>query len=257
MKSKIMISFKACGEQGVTAMNSKLSVIIPSFNEEERIKDTLDKYLNCFSHYESDWEIIVVMDGCNDHTAKIVSEFSKKRAEVRFLQFPERMGKGGAFLASLPFAEGDLIGYIDADGSSEASEIIRLVAYIKSEGWEGIIGSRWVEGAEIAEKQRFSRRFLSRGLNVSVRVLFGLKFKDTQCGAKVFKRELIEACLPYINVRGFMFDVNLLYVATKKGFRIKEVPLKWRNVAGSKVGFRNILGMFWDMCRLWLKHGRI
>jgi glycosyltransferase involved in cell wall biosynthesis len=238
-------------------MNNKLSVIIPSFNEEERIKDTLDNYCSCFSRYEGDWEIIVVMDGCNDHTTEIVSEFSKKRAEVRFLKFPERLGKGGAFLASLPFAEGDLIGYIDADGSSGASELIKLITYIKSGRWEGVIGSRWVEGAEITEKQRFFRRFLSRGLNVSVRVLFGLKFKDTQCGAKVFKRALIESCLPYINVRGFMFDVNLLYVATRKGFRIKEVPLKWKNVPGSKVGFGNVLRMFWDMCGLWLESWRL
>jgi len=238
-------------------MNSKLSVVIPSFNEEERIRDTLDKYCECFSQHGNNWEIIVVMDGCNDHTARIVSDFSRKRSEVKFLEFSERLGKGGAFLASLPYAKGDLIGYIDADGSSVASELIKLVTYVESEGWQGVIGSRWVEGAEISENQGFSRRFLSRGLNVWVRVLFGLRFKDTQCGAKVFTRELIESCLPHITIHGFMFDVNLLYVATKKGFKIKEVPLKWRNVSGSKVGFSNMLMMFWDMCRLRLKRWRL
>jgi len=235
-------------------VHSKLSIIIPSFNEERRIKNTLDEYYNCLSRYESDVEIIVVMDGCNDRTPKIVREFSSKHKGIRFLEFPQRLGKGGAILKSLPFAQGDFIGHVDADGSSEAKELIKLVTCMESEGWDGVIGSRWVNGAEVVKEQTLFRRFLSRGLNVLVRIFFGLKFKDTQCGAKVFKRTLIEACLPYIDVTDFMFDVNLLYIATKKGFKIKEVPLRWEDVAGSKVGFRNVLKMFLDIHRLWLKY---
>ncbi len=235
-------------------MQGKLSIIIPSFNEERRIKNTLEEYYSYFSRYENNVEIIVVMDGCSDQTPKIVKEFSSKHSGIRFLEFPQRLGKGGAILGSLPFVRGDFIGYVDADGSSEAKELFKLVTCVESEGWDGAIGSRWMDGAEIVKKQTLFRRFLSRGLNVLIRIFFGLKFKDTQCGAKVFKRTLIEACLPYLGVTDFMFDVNLLYIATKKGFGVKEVPLRWKDVTGSKVGFGNILRMFLDICRLWLKY---
>ena len=235
-------------------MHSKLSIIIPSFNEEKRIKNTLDEYWSYFLQYESSVEMIVVMDGCNDQTPNIVKQFSNDHKGIKVLEFPRHLGKGGAILESLPFVRGDFIGYVDADGSSKAKDFIKLVTCIESEGWDGVIGSRWLDGAEIAKKQPLFRKFLSRGLNVLVKMLFKLKFKDTQCGAKVFKRTLIEACLPYIDTTGFTFDINLLYVATKKGFKIKEVPLRWEDMAGSKVGFGNVLRMFLDICRVWLKY---
>ncbi|MFP3985705.1 MAG: dolichyl-phosphate beta-glucosyltransferase [Candidatus Bathyarchaeia archaeon] len=234
-------------------MQNKLSIIIPSFNEEGRIKKTLQKYYNHLLQHNDAWEIIVVMDGCNDRTSKIVAEFTAKRKNVRFLEFPHRLGKGGAFLKSLSFAQGDFLGYVDADGSTEANEFLKLVTCIESEGWDGVIGSRWVDDAGIVKEQTFFRKFLSRGLNALIRMLFGLKFKDTQCGAKVFRRVLIEACLPYICVTGFIFDVNLLYIATKKGFKVKEHPLQWRDVAGSRLDLKDVLTMFWDICRLRLK----
>jgi hypothetical protein len=148
-------------------------------------------------------------------------------------------------------AKGKLVGFADADGSTKVHDIANLVRFMKeNHGWDGVIGSRWVKGAEFIKRPTISRIFASRGLNVLVRGFLRLNFRDTQCGAKLFKKEMIEKCYPYIDVSGFSFDIYLLYRAVKMGFKIKEFPLRWDDCDGSKIKLDDILKIFLDVCKL-------
>jgi len=236
------------------SLDKKLSLIIPAYNEERRIKRVLEDYCQFFRRYGDDVEIIVVMDGCNDYTSEIVKEFSQRYRTVKLQQFPYRLGKGGGITRCLKLIRGNLIGFVDADGAVEAKELVRLASQIELDGLDVVIGSRWVEGAKIVKAQSIQRKILSRGFNALVRICFRLRFKDTQCGAKVFKKEVIDACLPCLNSTDFIFDVDLLYNATKKNFNIKEVPIEWENIKGSKVTFKEILKMFFSVCKLRASH---
>jgi len=234
--------------------DKKLSLIIPAYNEERRIKRVLEDYCQFFARYGDDVEIIVVMDGCNDYTPEIVEEYSQRYRTIRLQLFPYRLGKGGGLIRCLKLARGSLVGFVDADGAVEAKELVRLVSHIELDGLDGVVGSRWIKGAKIVRAQSIRRKILSRGFNTLVRICFRLSFKDTQCGAKVFKKEVIDACLPYLNSTDFIFDVDLLYNATKKNFKMKEVPIKWENIKGSKVTFKEIFKMFFNVCKLRVDH---
>ncbi len=210
-----------------------LSLIIPAYNGENRIENTLIDYRNTFHNLGLDFEIIVEMDGCTDRTPEIVRELSAKFPEIRFIEFKERLGKGGGILKGFEVARGDIVGFVDADGSVPPQEFVKLLEEIKN-GYDGAIASRRAKGA-IVKNQPLSRKILSKCFNIYVRLLFGLPFKDTQCGAKVFRREVLENILPKLNTKGFAFDVNLLYLIHKHGFKIKEVGVLWTDKYGSKV----------------------
>lgn len=233
-------------------MQSKswLSIVIPAYNEEKRIELTLSHYCNYFREQNVNAELIVVIDGF-DGTLDIVKEY-KRRYDgiIKYLRFSKRLGKGGALLKGFAAASGEIVGFVDADGSVRPHEIMKLVKLVASGQCDGAIGSRWIKGARLMRKPPIFRIILSRGLNALVKGLLRINFNDTQCGAKVFKRKVIEQCIPYLDVNGYSFDIYLLYAAIKKGYRIKEVPLEWQYLDGSKIVFSDVLEIFWDVCRL-------
>jgi glycosyltransferase involved in cell wall biosynthesis len=235
----------------VHAMEVDISIVIPAYNEKERLQKTLAEYCHLSEKLNCNTEIIVVIDGL-DETSKIVEEYARKyKGMIKCLKFGDRLGKGGALMRGFTSAKGKLVGFTDADGSTKIDDFIKLVETMKNDGeCDGVIGSRWVKGAEFIKKPSTSRIFASRGLNVLVRGFLRLNFRDTQCGAKVFKKEMIEKCFPYINISGFSFDIYLLYAAVKMGFKIKEVPLRWEYTDGSKIKFSDILRIFLDVCML-------
>jgi glycosyltransferase involved in cell wall biosynthesis len=215
-----------------------LSLVIPAHNEEKRIKNTLIRYLDVLLKYDIDFEIIAEMDGCTDRTSEIVRELADEHQEIVVLEFKEKLGKGGGIVKGFENARGDIIGFVDADGSVQPEDLIKLLKMI--EGADGVIASRRAKGSVVVN-QPFSRKVLSKCFNILVRVLFLLPYRDTQCGAKIFRRKVIEEILPLINTHGFAFDVNLLYLAKKKGFRIVEVGVSWEDKYGSKVKLRKAI----------------
>jgi len=236
-------------------MKNGLSVIIPAYNEEHRIEKTLQDYCTFFARtftIDNKIEIIVVSDGI-DRTTQIVKNFSRRYGFVKCLDFPTRLGKGGALLAGFLSGKGKILCFVDADGSIKAKDLTQLLKYLKDEDLDGVIGSRYVEGSEIVNTLPFFRVLLSRFLNIYIRIFLNLNFFDTQCGAKVFKRNVIETCLPHLEFNGYSFDINLLFWATKKRFRIAEVPIRWENSSGSKVTSVDIIHIFMDVLRLWFK----
>ena len=223
----------------------KLSIIIPAYNEEKRIQSTLFDYYNYFKRiYKDDFEIIVVCDGCKDRTPEIVKDFGKKN--VKLLEFPNRLGKGGGVIEGFKVAKGSIIGFTDADGSTSAEEFEKILNYIGK--YDCAIGSRATKGSKLLVKQTIIRRFLGWIFRNYVNLLFNLGIKDTQCGAKVFKKE-VKSIINHMKIKGFAFDVELLYRLKNNGFSIIEVPIKWRNCEESKVRFKHVFDMFWTLLK--------
>jgi dolichol-phosphate mannosyltransferase len=212
------------------------SLVIPAYNEENRITLFFDSITGF------DGELIVVCDGA-DRTADIVDAVAARRPElpIRCLRFDHRLGKGGGVIAGLREARAPLVGYVDADGSTSMEEMVRLFSSLPAA--DGAIGSRWVSGSTLTVKQGIMRQLESRGFNLLIRVLFGLTYHDTQCGAKVFTRKSVDTVLPMMTSRGFEFDVELLWRLRKAGFRVVEIPIEWQNKGDSRVQKRDMLRM--------------
>jgi glycosyltransferase involved in cell wall biosynthesis len=207
---------------------NSFSLVIPAYNEEKRIEDVLKAYKDVAD------EVIVVANGCTDATVEIVGKFSKKYPNIKLMVFEEKLGKGGAVIEGFKEASHGIVGFVDSDLSVPPEELKRLVGILKSGEFAGVIGSRRAEGSEIVIKQPFFRRLSSRIFNLLVRTLFGLKFRDTQCGAKIFRKSAIDAVIDSIHTRGYEFDVELLWKLAKRGFVIKEVGIKWGHSGESK-----------------------
>lgn len=139
----------------------------------------------------------------------------------------------GAIIEGIRRARGAVVGFVDADGSTHPEEFDRLVSLVGMS--DGVIGSRWVEGAIVPIPQGLLRRMLSRGFNLLVRLLFGFPYRDTQCGAKVFTREMLMTILDDLEITDYAFDVNLLYLLWQRGFVVREVPICWYNREGSQL----------------------
>ncbi|MBI4149507.1 glycosyltransferase family 2 protein [Candidatus Woesearchaeota archaeon] len=201
-----------------------LSLVIPAHNEERRIIPVIRSFLRYFSGIE----VIVVDNGSTDATDLMVRRMRDSR--VRLLSFPEKLGKGGAILRGFRAAQGDIIGFSDADQAVAPADFQRLIKHTRHA--DAAIGSRRVAGSTIMVRQPSSRRFFSRGFNILVNLLFHLHIHDTQCGAKVFRREALLHALPLVHTTGFAFDVELLWRLKQKGYSVVEVPVAWRHEPG-------------------------
>jgi glycosyltransferase involved in cell wall biosynthesis len=212
------------------------SLVIPAYNEEKRIQLLFDE-IPAF-----DGELIIVCDG-TDRTADCVRRIAGSRPDllIRCLEFDHRLGKGGGVMEGLKAARAPLVGYFDADGSTSIDEMQRLFSRLPVS--DGAIGSRWVEGSTLRVRQGILRRIESRGFNLLIRLLFGLTYHDTQCGAKVFKKSAVDAVLPQMTSRGFEFDVELLWRLQRAGYTITEVPIVWQNKGDSRVQKRDMIRM--------------
>jgi glycosyltransferase involved in cell wall biosynthesis len=226
-----------------TAPELPCSLVIPAYNEENRIRPLFD----AISRF--DGELIVVCDG-TDATAQVVEEIARARTDllIRCLTFDHRLGKGGGVITGLSAARAPLVGFFDADGSTTISEMMRLFSFLSEH--DGAIGSRWVPGATLRVRQGILRRLESRSFNFLIRGLFGLKFHDTQCGAKVFRKAAIDKVLPAMVSHGFEFDVELLWRLNRAGSRIVEVPIEWQNRDDSRVRKRDMVRMIQGLFRV-------
>jgi len=225
------------------------SLVIPAYNEENRIQSLFDE-IPVF-----DGEFIVVCDG-TDRTADCVSRIAGSRTDLRIrcLVFDHRLGKGGGVIEGLKAAQAPLVGYFDADGSTSIDEMKRLFLTLTTV--DGAIGSRWIPGSTLKVRQSVLRQMESRAFNLLIRVLFGLTYHDTQCGAKVFKKSAIDAVLPLMISRGFEFDVELLWRLQSAGYRVCEVPIEWQNKGDSRVRKRDRIRMLSGLFTMRFGFGR-
>lgn len=222
-----------------------VSIVIPAYNEEKRIKRTLLLFIKYFTRYLKDFEIIVEMDGCLDKTSQIVRHLAEQFPFIRYIEFKEKLGKGGGILKGISIANGDIIGFVDADGAIHPTEIIKLLDEFRNNNVDGVIASRRAKGSKVFGLSSL-RHFLSIGYTILVKLFFLLPYSDTQCGAKFFRKEVIKSIAPLVKMKDYSFDVNLLYLAKKMGYNIKEIGIKWHHVTGSKVNIK------WETVRMLL-----
>lgn len=240
----------------------KLSLVIPAYNEEKRIGPTLKEYSDFFEDLYSrkvlDYEILIVINNTRDRTEEVVRSFSRKNKKIRYLNLKPG-GKGFAVIQGFKDAlkrGTDLIGFTDADLATPPKEFMKLINGIR--GCDGVIASRYVKGSEIYPKYSFRRTVVSRVFNFLVRSLFLLPHHDTQCGAKLFRKEAAEHLTRTVGSTLFSFDVELLYQLYRSGFVVKEVPVIWKEIPGGtiKVG-KSSIQMFFSIIRLRLIYSPI
>jgi len=228
----------------------KLSIVIPAHNEEQRLPPMLEAYGNYFSEkYGNEAELIVVPNFCEDRTAEVAREIAERCSVVKVFDDPGQVGKGGAVMLGAEAAEGDMVGFVDADGATSPEAFDDLVEKISLDGC--IIASRWMKESKMSPKQPLDRRIASRCFNLMVRVLFGMRLKDTQCGAKLFRREVIQPVMSNMGVTSWAFDVDMLFQTKRLGASIREIPTVWCDVGGSKIKVgKASLDMFVALVRL-------
>lgn len=228
-----------------------LLLLIPAYNEERRIGPVLRDYLAYFqNHYAGKFQLVVVLNGCRDNTRGVVARVAEDFPALGQIEFTDPIGKGGALIEGLKLAPlADLIGYVDADGATPPAAFHALVREIDRA--DCVIGSRWLPGSVLHVEQTNRRQFASRIFHLIVEMLFHMRIRDTQCGAKVMRRHAVEAVHSSLRIADMAFDINLLYSLKRGGFKILEVPTEWTDKLGSKVTLlRTSLTMFLSVVRI-------
>lgn len=228
-----------------------LLLLIPAYNEEQRIEPVLRDYAQYFrTKYQGKFQIVVVLNGCVDDTLGVVERVSAEYPEISALNFPAPIGKGGALIEGLKLAPAtDLIGYVDADGATAPNAFLDLVRHCDEA--DCVIGSRWLPGSILRQSQSRRRQIFSRIFHLLVQILFRMRIADTQCGAKVMRREAIERIHPALRIADVAFDINLLYSLKRNGFTVLEVPTEWTDKIGSKIKLNwGALGILLSVIRL-------
>ena len=229
----------------------KLSVVIPAYNEENRIAQTLEETDKYLEKQNFDYEIIVVDNGSNDHTCDIVKKYQQTSVEnlVRLCLAESIGAKGSAVkMGILDHARGEYIMYMDADNATPVSEIEKFWPFLESGECQVVIGSRYTKDANVTKKQPLMRILMSRMSNLLIQLLIAPGIRDTQMGFKGFTREAARDIFSEVTVAGWGFDMEVLTIAKKYGFKIKEVGVLWREKGGSHVPlfayFESLLDLF-------------
>jgi dolichyl-phosphate beta-glucosyltransferase len=226
------------------------SIIIPAFNESERISTTLERVLGYAAEQRWNSEVIVVDDGSRDATTNIVREYMQKNPAVRLLQNPGNRGKGYSVRNGMLNAKGDVLLFSDADLSSPIEEAHKLFSAVAN-GADVAIGSRWLQTELQTRRQPLYRQFFGRIFNLALRLVLGLNFKDTQCGFKAFSRRSAEAIFPHQHIERWGFDPEILFLARRFGFKTVEVPVSWAHREGTRLSpFRDGIRMFGELLKI-------
>ena len=211
------------------------SVVIPAYNEAARLPSYLKDILAYFEGRDESYEVIVVDDGSGDGTADRVREVAAGRPGVTVHALDRNRGKGHAVRAGMARAAGRLRLMTDADGATPIREVSRLEAAVAA-GADLAVGSRVLHDPSVVRQVRRHRKLSGHVFNFLVRCLGIASVVDTQCGFKLFRGSVADALFPHVTTDGFGFDVELLMLAERRGFRIVEVPINWADQPGSKVG---------------------
>jgi dolichyl-phosphate beta-glucosyltransferase len=226
------------------------SFVIPAYNESVRIRPTLDELLRYTRGQNWDAEILVVNDGSRDDTAQIVREYGRLHPQILLLENPGNRGKGYSVRNGMLHARGDICLFTDADLSSPMTESQTLFEAIE-QGADIAIGSRWLRTELQTEPQPLYRQVFGRIFNLALRLILGLRFADTQCGFKAFRRDAAQRIFPLQKVEGWGFDPEILFLARRAGLQVEEVPVLWAHSEGTRLHpFRDGLKMFVELLRI-------
>lgn len=226
-----------------------LSVIIPAYNEEKRIGATLLSIHQYLARQNYQYEILVVNDGSKDGTSAVVNGLKQQVASLVLIDNTENHGKGWVVKQGMLTAQGDYRLFMDADNSTTVDQIEHFLPYF-AQGYDVVVGSRRIAGAKIKVKQNFFRDFLGGSFRFLVRMLAPVGVIDSQAGFKAFSRRAAEAIFPHQTIFRWAFDVEILTIAKKLGFKIKEAPIDWVNDEQSHVKFGGMVRMFFEVLQV-------
>lgn len=236
-------------------MNSKfISIIIPAYNEESRLSASIEKIIEFVEINNINAEIIIVDDGSKDNTVSAAKEFGDK---VRVLEQPQNMGKGAAVRRGMLESSGEILLFTDADLSTPIYEIKKVLAQFES-GTEIFVGSRALDNSMIKKHQPKYRELMGKTFNVFVQLIVFKGIKDTQCGFKAFTNQAAKKIFSIAKLDGFGFDVEVLYIARKLGYKIDEVPVEWYNDERTTVSpIKDSAKMFWELIKVRMMHSKL
>lgn len=237
----------------------KVSITIPAHNEAKRIGRTLRTYHEYFNNLQQDgvlhYELLVVLNGCTDNTLQVVTRIQQELDNIVIVDLKEA-GKGIAVKAGFTDAlnrDNDLIGFVDADMATAPQYFYDLVKNIGES--DAIIASRYMPGAQVTPARPKIKRLGSKIFFESlVKLLLGISHEDYQCGAKLFKRNVIKTIGPELTIRQWAFDIELLYLCKKHGFTVKEIPTVWFDQDDSKLKMSAGFKMLGSVVKLWWHH---
>ncbi len=222
------------------------TLIIPAYNEEKRIKQTLNSVKNTLGN---EINVLVVSNGSKDKTIDILKEWKKNNKNFNFLEFKEKLGKGGAILEGLRKTKSKYVGFIDADDSFDLKTVKEIIENFDDN--DVVIASKWKEKNIFEVDEPFLRKLSSRVWNLMCRVLLDLKLNDTQAGAKFLRKDAFDAIDRKFICKAFSFDVEFLFLLNKGGYEIKERYIKTIHRDGSTFNMKYVFPMFKDLMKLW------
>lgn len=228
-------------------MTIKLSVIVPCYNERNRFTDGFQHYYSYLKRQNYSWELIFVNDGSSDQTGKLIAAKTKIDKNVKLITYAKNQGKGYAITQGVKKAVGKYILFTDLDHSVPIETVESFYKYF-DKGFQVVIGSRRVMGAEIAVRQHLIRESLGRGFTMLVRLFVDWQVKDATCGFKAFENKIAKRLFQKVSIYDWAFDAELLYLCKKNHIKYAQAPVVWRNVRGSKVSLskdilRSLIGL--------------
>ncbi|TMD87565.1 MAG: glycosyltransferase family 2 protein [Chloroflexi bacterium] len=228
----------------------KLSVVVPCYNEEQRLPRTIELIERYLDARGEPYELILVDDGSADETRKVMDEAAARHPAVKIVALPKNRGKGRALAEGVQVSRGETVLVTDADLSTPIDELPKLEAAL-AKGAGVAIGSRAVRGSRVELAQPIYRVLMGKVFNLIVQAVLLPGIWDTQCGFKLFRGDIARDVFAGLTTDGFGYDPEVLYLAKKKGMRIAEVPVVWRNSAPTKVSaVRSSLDMFRHVLRV-------
>ena len=237
----------------------KISIVIPAYNEEDRIVRTLEQTLAFLSRQNYDSEIIVVSDGSTDNTRSVVERFAAvSTISLRVIEYFPNAGKGYAVKTGMLAATGDIVMFMDADYAVPIEDMSRGLQYITTDDYDIAIGSRAISGASVVDHQNFFRELSAKLYTLIQTVYLGIFYKDTQCGFKLFTRNAAHALFSRQKLNSVIFDPEILWLARRHGFRVAQFPVAWRHVGNSRIQYDSLkksLFVFQELFRIRRLHG--
>ena len=228
-----------------------LSIIIPAYNEEKRIPETLNRIIRYLKKRKINNEIIIVVDKSKDKTLEIIQNYSKKNKNIRYIYNPKKSGKGYAVKKGILSSKGNLVLFTDADTSTPITELDKFLPKIKKSGI--VIGSREHKDSNV-RKKLLSRVILGNLGNLLLRLFLIKKIKDTQCGFKLFKGDIARELFSLSRIKGFGFDFEIIFLAQKKRYKIIECPVNWTYCADTKVTWQSHFKTLSELFEIKLNH---
>ena len=230
----------------------KFSVIVPAYNEGETIRENLLKIGEALDSHVGPYEILAVDDGSPDNTKQEIMEASKINPAIIYAGYAKNRGKGGAIKHGVELAQGEIIGFIDADLDISPDHLVKYLAHMEQTGCDVVIGSKMHKESKLDYPPM--RKFVSWGYFVILKILFGMNIKDTQTGIKLYKAPLIKKIAPRLRVKGYAFDIEVLALCANEGAVIEQMPVEIvfkRKASFGRIRIGDIFGMFFDTVGIW------